>query len=507
MKTRKSFYTSILLVIGAIVLANVLSVDFFTRIDLTENHSYTLSKASKAVVANLEDPITIKAYFSENLPPNVAQVRQDFKDLLIEYANLSNGNLVYEFINPNGDENLEQEATKSGINAVMINVREKDEVKQQKAYMGAVIEQADRLDVIPFLQPGEAMEYALTTSIKKVTVVDKPSIALLQGHGEPSMEDMQQVTQSVNVLYNFEPISLVDLEAIPTRFKTVAIIAPKDTITSNQLAKLDTYLSNGGQLLIAINRVKGDLQNASGTAVYTGLESWLQQKRIIIDDKFLIDTKSASINVQQQQGTFRISSQVQFPYLPIINNFSDHPISKGLEAMLLPFASPITYTGDSTIHYQPLAFTSAQSGTVSVPTYFDIQRQWTTSDFPLGKQVVAAAFSGTIVSGSESKMVVIGDGDFAVNNQGEGQQPQALQPDNLSFFINSIDWLSDDTGLIDLRTKAVTSRPLDQLEDGTRSLLKYLNFFLPMLLVIIYGLFRMQLKRRIRVKRMEVSYE
>jgi ABC-type uncharacterized transport system involved in gliding motility auxiliary subunit len=103
-------------------------------------------------------------------------------------------------------------------------------------------------------------------------------------------------------------------------------------------------------------------------------------------------------------------------------------------------------------------------------------------------------------------MVVIGDGDFAVNNQ-NGGQVQQLQPDNLSFFVNSIDWLADDTGLISLRTKAVTSRPIDQLEDGTKSLLKYLNFFLPMLLVLGYGLVRMQMKRRIRVKRMEVSYE
>jgi len=506
MKTKKSFYTSIILITGIVLLVNILSTDFFTRFDLTENHRYTLSKASRDVVQNLKDPVTIKAYFSENLPPNVAQVREDFKDMLIEYASLSDGNLVYEFINPNEDPQVEQEATQSGINAVMINVREKDEVKQQKAYMGAVIQQADRQDVIPFLQPGEAMEYALTTSIKKVSVIDKPNIALIQGHGEPTMSSMQQVSQSLGILYNLEPFSLTDTTDIPAKYKTIIIDAPKDTIPPQQLSKIDDYLKQGGSLMLALNKVNGNLQNAYGSSVYTGFSDWLKKRGVQVENKFLIDAKCANVTVQRQQGAFRIQSQIQFPFLPIVNSFADHAISKGLEAVILPFASPITFTGDTTIDFQPLAYSSDQAGTVSVPTYFDVQRQWTKADFPLSKQVLAAAVSGAIEPGTNGKMVVVGDGDFAVNNQGGGQ-PQSLQPDNLSLFVNSIDWLTDDTGLIKLRTKAVTSRPIDQLEDGTKSLLKYLNFFLPMLLVIAYGLVRMQMRRRLRVKRMEVSYE
>jgi len=74
-------------------------------------------------------------------------------------------------------------------------------------------------------------------------------------------------------------------------------------------------------------------------------------------------------------------------------------------------------------------------------------------------------------------------------------------------MVNSIDWLSDDTGLIELRTKGVVSRPIDQLEEGTQNLLKYLNFLLPIILVLIYGFIRMQRKKITRIKRMEESYE
>ena len=98
-------------------------------------------------------------------------------------------------------------------------------------------------------------------------------------------------------------------------------------------------------------------------------------------------------------------------------------------------------------------------------------------------------------------MVVIADGDFAVN-----QNNQQLNPDNINLLVNGIDWLSDDTGLIELRTKGVSSRPIRQMEDGTRTLIKWLNFLLPILLVLIYGVIRFQYRKNQRIARMEADY-
>jgi hypothetical protein len=72
--------------------------------------------------------------------------------------------------------------------------------------------------------------------------------------------------------------------------------------------------------------------------------------------------------------------------------------------------------------------------------------------------------------------------------------------------VNAIDWLSDDTGLIQLRTKGVTARPLDQIADSKKMFLKYLNFSLPIVLVIVFGIIRMQFKNSLRIKRMEEGY-
>ena len=503
MKTNK-IYISVALVLAIIIIVNLLSDQFSLRLDFTEGKQYTLSQATKDILKNLKSPVTVKAYFSENLPPDIAKTRKDFKELLIEYASISNNMVVYEFSNPNENEEKEREAIQNGIQPVLINVRDKDQMKQQKAFLGAVVQMGEQKKEIPFMQPGAAMEYALSTAIKKTSLLNKPSIALLQGHGEPSLGEMQQVNDGLNVLYQYEPLTLNDTTPIPDRIKTISIIAPKDSFPPSHLAKLDEFLSKGGNLFIGINRVNGDLSTAQGSTVNTGLEIWLKNKGIEVDDNFLIDTKCGSVTVQQQQGPFRFNNNINFPYIPIINHFADHPITKGLENVMLPFASSIRYTGDSSKTFIPIAFSSEKSGSLKSPLYFEVQRQWTQNDFMQKNQVVAAVLSGKLVGNTNSKMVVIADGDFAVN--GERKQAQNLQPDNVNLMVNSIDWLSDDTGLIELRTKGVTSRPLNQIEDGTKTMLKYLNFLLPMLVIIIYGFVRMQIKRNIRIKRMEESY-
>jgi gliding motility-associatede transport system auxiliary component len=504
MKNKRTITYYLLILIGVIVLLNVLSDKFFIRLDFTEDNRYTLSEATKDILNNLDEPVTITAYFSEDLPPDIAKTRRDFKDLLIEYTNEADQMLVYEFIDPNSDEETERNAAMAGVQPVIINVREKDQVVQQKAFLGAVIQVGDEKEVIPFMQPGAAMEYALSSAIKKLSVLEKPKIGLLQGHGEPSIMDYQQVMAQLSVLYDVEEVTITDSTNDLHNYITIAIVRPTDTIPDSHLMQLDNYMNNGGKLFIAMNRVNGDLQNQSGNSVHTGLESWLTRKGIVVENNFVIDAQCASVGVQQQQGIFSYRTQVQFPYLPVITTFADHPISGGLETVILQFASTITYTGDSTITFTPIAETGENSGTQSSPTYFNIQKQWTETDFPLSGLPVAGLFEGQIAGNNISQMVVVGDGDFPVN--GSGQNMQQQQEDNISLMVNSIDFLSDDTGLIELRTKGVTSRPLDQIEDSKKAFLKYFNFLLPLFIIIIYGVVRMQMKRNLRIKRMEEGY-
>ena len=504
MKSKKSIVSQLILIVVALVLINVLSDQFSFRLDFTEDNIYTLSDATRDILENLDEPVTVTAYFTRGSQPEIEKTRKDFKDLLIEYSTVSDGMVNYEFLNPNDDPEVEQQAMQSGIQPLVLNVREKDQVKQQKVYLGAKIQMGDRTDIIPVLQPGAAMEYALSSSIKKLSVVDKPVVGFLQGHGEPSVMAFQQAMEQLQVLYDVQPVNLTDTTDNLDQFISLAIVAPTDSFSNAQLANLDRYLANGGNLMIAYNQVEGDFQSMRGTAVGSNLNTWLKGKGLEIENNFVVDQSAGTVGVRQQTGFMTFTRQIPFYYWPMITEFEETPVTKGLEQVMLQFASVINYTGDTTMRYTPLLKTSDNSGTLSVPVMFNIQKQWTANDFPLSNLTVGALLEGPIVGSNDSKIILITDGDFAVN--GEGQNAQQRQADNVSLLVNSVDWLSDETGLIELRTKEVTSRPLKELEEGRRTFLKWLNFLLPIVLVIVYGIVRMQMRRRTRNKRMEEGY-
>jgi gliding-associated putative ABC transporter substrate-binding component GldG len=506
MLTRKKVQNSILLFFGIFLLINIIASRFYFRIDYTEDQRYSLSNATKNILTSLKEPITITAYFSEDLPPDIEKVRQDFRDLLVEYASYSNGQIVYDFVNPTENQETEMQAQQSGIRPIMINVREKDQMKQQKAYLGALIQMGNKKETIPFIQPGAAMEYDLSSNIKKLSVSQKPKIALLQGNGEPKLSALSQLNEKLSIMYDVVPLTLTDTAGIPAEYKTLAIIAPKDTIPKYYFTYFDDFLSHGGRMIIAMNRVEGDLSKGMGKDEYTGLSNWLKDKGVEVEKNFVIDASCGNVMVRQQQGLFVMNTPVKFPYIPVITSFAKNPITEGLETVMFPFVSSIKlFPKDSTVIMYPLLTTSKRSGVQSPPLYFDVMKNWTQSDFNLSSLPVGVVVEGKISGNTDSKMIVFGDGDFVVN--GEGQQAQKVQDDNINLMVNSIDWLSDDTGLIDLRTKGVSSRPIDAtLQDSTKSFLKYLNFLLPIILIVLYGIFRFQNRRRIRNKLMNTTY-
>ncbi|WP_258104277.1 Gldg family protein [Marinoscillum sp. MHG1-6] len=498
---KKNIIIQLIIVLAIILVANLISNGLYFRLDFTEDDRYTFSDATQDVLDDLGGVITIKAYFSEDLPAQLLKSKQDFKDQLTEYENRSGGNIVYEFINPNESEETEREAQEQGISPVMINVQERDQVQQLRAYMGAVLKMDDRTEVIPMVQPGAGLEYSLTTAIKKIAITDKPKVGYIQGFGEPSIYALPQLMRQLSVLYDVEPFQIKDTASIPSYYRALIWVNPKDSVGSNQFAKLDSYLQKGGGMFVAYSNVEGDLQQGLlSKSTDVGVKGWLAGKGLSIGDNFVIDAQCATVSVQQNLGFAVMNTQKQFPYFPMVNNFEDHSITGGLESVMLPFVSNISFNkADTSISTIPLVYTSEQSGLVTPPTYIDIQKKWTENDFRAGAQLVAAG-----VENANSKIILVTNGSFIVN--GEGQRPQQQSEDNINLAANAVDWLADDTGLIDLRTKGITSRPLDQVEEATKTILKYANVVAPIFLILLYAFIRRQMNNRKRQRWMQGNY-
>jgi ABC-2 type transport system permease protein len=149
-----------------IVLINLAGMTLYFKFDLTKNNSYSLSEISKEVVSNLADPLTIKVFFSENLPSPYNSVHRYLLDLLEEYSEAGNHNFNYEIINV---EKNKESAADFGIFPIQVREVASDQLKFRNAHMGIAIVHGDLIEKINSISESEGLEYRITSAIKKMT--------------------------------------------------------------------------------------------------------------------------------------------------------------------------------------------------------------------------------------------------------------------------------------------------------------------------------------------------
>ena len=497
------FTLQMLVIIGIVIVANLLTQELYFRVDFTEDKRYTLSRATRDILReNTDSYITIRLHFSEGLPPTLSHLRQEIKDLLIEYGARSQGRVVYEFVNPNKNEESEQEAQRIGIQPVLLNVRERDQVKQMRAYLGAIVYVGEQQEVIPILTTQTSLEFAFTQAIKKLVTTEKMPVALIQGHEEPLWSDMVSLQRQLEVLYDLEEVSLSDEATELQAYKALLWIRPMDSVPRESVEKLEQYLSQGGKLLMAYSQVKADLDGSyprllPSTNEY--IKGFINSMGLDWREACVVDAKAGSVNVQQQQAGFVFNVPMRFHYFPIVENFAEHPITQGMEQLYLWYPGDIqVLPTDSLQKHTPLMFTSDLGGSVPLPHPINMSKTWQKTDFSIPNKALAYTIEGRLFGSEEAKVVYIPSDDFIAP-----LNPQQKATENgVNFVANAVDWLLDDTGLIDLRTKGIVSRPLHTLEDTEKTLLKYVNMLAPILLVVLYGIIRYQGSVRTRYKRM-----
>ncbi|MCK5311659.1 MAG: GldG family protein [Desulfobacteraceae bacterium] len=174
LKTKERYF-KFLIYIVVIILVNVVGLTLFFRIDLTKDNKYSLSKASREVVSTLSDPLTIKVFFTKNLPAPHNNTERYLHDILEEYSATGKQFFNYTFHNVTSEKAGIAQANKNqqladdyGILPVEIRTVENDELKFKKAYMGLVIIHGDMMETLPAITATEGLEYQLTTAIQKL---------------------------------------------------------------------------------------------------------------------------------------------------------------------------------------------------------------------------------------------------------------------------------------------------------------------------------------------------
>ena len=514
--------SSLLVIIAIVIVVNLIGLQLFARADLTENSIYTLSKASRNAVANLEDRLTVKAYFTKDLPPPYNANSRYVKDALEDYRSYGRGNFYFEFVDPADEAKLEQEAQRYRIQPVQVNVMEKDNVQLKKAYMGLVLIYGDKQETLPLVQTVDNFEYEMTSAIKRLAADRLPKVGFLGGFGMPDLgQDMRNVTTALAKHYTVEPINtLMGNSLISTDVNVLCIIQPEEPLDEWTKFCVDQYIMQGGRVAWLINRVKADPNTQQATAINPNIDDLTRKYGFAVSNNLVTDMQASMIQVQHQQGYFTIMNMVRYVAFPELRDFNTaHPIVKDFQTLSLfyPSAVDTSPAAAAGVTITPLFYTSEhtqiQAGRYDINPMAQTKRE----DFQGGRKVLGAALQGSFKSAFEGKqvphptdstatipaasivtqspetrMIVIGDGNFVQGQYAQGGPAQVL-------FLNLVDWLGQDDDMIAIRSREAAIRPLKaDVSDGTKQTVKYANMFGPPALVLLLGMFRWSLRRNRR---------
>ena len=522
----------IVLVLGILVLVNFLSARRFIRADLTEDKRYTVSKATKNVIKNLDDIVTVTAYFSTE-PAQVARIRREIRDVLDEYEAFSQ-KLQIDFIDPaDFDEAQKQELRFKGIPEVRFNVYEKDKAEIAIVYMSIAVGYSGKEEVLPVVQSTSNLEYDLTSAILKLTSKETKTVGFLTGHDEYNISAQTQENQLRALLdknaqgqYNLTTVDLQAGEPVDEIVTTLVVAGPKQTLTEREKYEIDQFIMRGGRAIFLVDPITRPPQTLQATPLSTGLNDLLEHYGAKLGNNLIADLRSHG-NLAYQQGLFTVSQG--YPYFINIlkANFSaEHTITNQLEALVLPWTSSVEVLTNEDVIATPLVKTTEFGR--SIQGAYNLMPGTPIPQIDLQAYTVAAALEGkfksfyadkevppvastangndtpnptqetedrtTITEGIETQIIVIGTAQILdrINEHGA------------KFFLNCVDWLTLGETLIGIRSHTITNRPLKDTSGFEKNFIKYMCTIGIPLVVVLFGLIRYLLKRR--VKRLVGTY-
>jgi gliding-associated putative ABC transporter substrate-binding component GldG len=484
-----------LILIGLILVAvNLIGLNVFGRLDFTDDDVYSLSDASIGVVESLEDPVTITAFFTDNLPAPYSDNRRFLKDKLDDYRAYGGANVQYTFVDPADDAELEQEAARYRIPPVQIQVYESDNVQFKNAYMGVAVLYGGKREVIPVFEDRSTLEYDLTSAIRRLTRDALPSIGFLTGHGEPSAASaMQTFYQQLGRNYDRKTVTVDSSGRLSESTDLLWIVAPSDSLPESHLRAIDSYLMEGGRLALLLNRVNASMQAGQAYDFSVGMESLLATYGVGLHANLVMDEQNAPVTIQRPMGSYVVSQQIPYPFLPVVTTYNAaNAMVNRLGSAMLFFASTVdtSLALPASVTRELLAHSSSRSqlqeGFFMIQPGFPPEMNFSDGPFPL-----MAAYTGSFPSAFESgrqstetRIVLVGDGDF-INESLVG-----AIPGNIDLGLNMADWLIQDDALLAIRSKSSEPRTLREASEGARAWIKYGNMLAPVLLVVVFGLIR-----------------
>lgn len=537
----------VLLVLIA-VAANALMSQTFWRLDLTENQIYTLSGPSLAAVEDLDEPVEVRAFISPDLPAPFHNLSQDVADLLSEYEAASSGQLSFKIIAPEDSAESEEAAAGFGIEQVAIGQQSESEMSLRAIYKGVAFIKGDQTEVIRDLQTTgqpelDNFEYEFTKALLNLQRPDPRRVAFASGAGGPVAQPgfVQSLEQVFSQLYgSLIEATTYDLsrgEPVPDDVHALVLLNVQGDVSEEALFAIDQFLQRGGSV--------GWFQSSSvvDEAMQRQLMQQLQQnpqfagqlptmrKRfdsnlielfahygITLRADTVIDReRSLSFSlVATPQGLARVSHPGSFSITDIDMSL---PFMRNFSTMALPVPSSLVIDealrGKEGLEFHEVLRTSPGSTRQPSPPNdmsYQTFMEPAASEEP-GPFVVAATVQGELpsyysdnplpegraesdlVSETEAgRVLVVGSGDF-LGPQRETGFDERLAGLGAQFFLNSVEWLVQDSALSQIRGKAMP-RLIGEVSREQQRSIQFANIVIVPCFFALLGIFMMGRRRR-----------
>ncbi|POY38469.1 gliding motility-associated ABC transporter substrate-binding protein GldG [Solitalea longa] len=543
--------------IAAIVALNVIASTYFTRIDFTKEKRYTLSGTTKGILQNLQNEVVVNVYLDGELPANFKRLKKSTQEMLDEFKAYSNGKLYFNFIDPLASTNVEKQnamidsLAKSGLQPTNLMMKTDKGNTQKIIIPGALVYYEGRQLPLNLLQNSsragagtqeeainasiENIEYSLASSIKKLSEKNKALIGFTIGHNELDDQHLSDIGRSLAESYQLRRVDLNTVKLADLfKFKTLVIAKPTQPFAEPEKYKLDQFLMNGGRLFLLIDQVNAETDSirtrgmSLATPLNLNLDDQLFRYGARVNYDLVEDVYCARIPVILGEGNQSQQELLPWVYYPMLISTSSHPIVRNLDAVRCQFINSIDTIGNKNIHKTVLLTTSPYTRKAKVPAMLSlasVQDEPDPKDYTGGPQAAAVLLEGKFNSifnnrtiegadlstpfkaeNKESKIILIADGDVIRNDVSAlDKQIFPLGFDkytnqtfaNKVFVENSIDYLSDDSGLLTLRTKEIKIRLLDKEKIRAQRLQwQLINTIAPVALVLLFAIGHSYYRRR-----------
>jgi gliding-associated putative ABC transporter substrate-binding component GldG len=539
-----------------VLILNTIGSFFFYRFDLTKDKRYTLSPTSLQILEQVKNPLYIKVYMQGELPSEFKRLQLETRQMLEEFQGY-NSNIVFEFIDPLEDEaksmdNI-KELYRKGLTPINISVDDKGKQSQAMVFPWAIAVYDNKEVNIPLLKnimgasttdkvigSVQHLEYSIADALHKITQNKQKKIAIIKGNGELHEAYIAKFLLQTKESYHIGPFTLDSVAQHPTntlealkKYDLAIIAKPTEAFSEGEKQVLDQYIVNGGKTIWLVDQVVAEmdsLYSPTGSALAfprdLNLNDFFFKYGVRIYPDLVKDEQGSPIKLASgEQGSATQFQEFNWKFAPLVHPQSKHPIVKNLGGIKFDFANAID-TLKNGIKKTVLLQSSLYSKRIGTPTEINlnvVNEETTPADYlnkgniPLAvllegnfhsmfeNRVLAFDQNNFQTKGKSGKMIVISDGDVIKNQLDKNLLPVELGYDqrsgnlydNKDFLMNCVNYLLDDNGLINIRSKDLDLPLLDKekvYENYTFT--QFLTIGLPIVVLTLFGFVFTFLRKR-----------